>query len=223
MSGMQQLEKSLNYQFKDRELLKQALTHRSYASQHNERLEFLGDGVLNFVVAALLFEQFQRIDEGDLSRVRASLVKQDTLAQLAQQLHIATYLRLGEGELKSGGFNRPSIQADTIEAIFGAIYLDGGFASIYQVIERLYRPLIDNSDPKTLGKDAKTLLQETVQALRMELPVYTVVDTQGAAHDQTFVVNCTLKQLGINTQAKGSSRRSAEQAAASLALAAINK
>lgn len=223
MSGMQQLEKSLNYQFKDRELLKQALTHRSYASQHNERLEFLGDGVLNFVVAALLFEQFQRIDEGDLSRVRASLVKQDTLAQLAQQLHIATYLRLGEGELKSGGFNRPSIQADTIEAIFGAIYLDGGFASIYQVIERLYRPLIDNSDPKTLDKDAKTLLQETVQALRMELPVYTVVDTQGAAHDQTFVVNCTLKQLGINTQAKGSSRRSAEQAAASLALAAINK
>lgn len=223
MSGMQHLEQSLRYQFKERDLLRQALTHRSYAGKHNERLEFLGDGVLNFVVAALLFKQFQRIDEGDLSRVRASLVKQDTLAQLAQQLQVASYLRLGEGELKSGGFNRPSIQADAVEAIFGAIYLDGGFAAVYKVIERLYRPLIEQSDPKTLGKDAKTLLQETVQALRMDLPVYTVVDTQGAAHDQTFVVSCTLEQLGINTRAKGSSRRSAEQAAASLALAAIDK
>lgn len=223
MSGMQHLEQSLRYQFRERDLLRQALTHRSYAGKHNERLEFLGDGVLNFVVAALLFEQFQRIDEGDLSRVRASLVKQDTLAQLAQQLQVASYLRLGEGELKSGGFNRPSIQADAVEAIFGAIYLDGGFAAVYKVIEQLYRPLIEQSDPKTLGKDAKTLLQETVQALRMDLPVYTVVDTQGAAHDQTFVVSCTLDQLGINTRAKGSSRRSAEQAAASLALAAIDK
>jgi len=223
MSGMQHLEQSLRYQFKERDLLRQALTHRSYAGKHNERLEFLGDGVLNFVVAALLFKQFQRIDEGDLSRVRASLVKQDTLAQLAQQLQVASYLRLGEGELKSGGFNRPSIQADAVEAIFGAIYLDGGFAAVYKVIEQLYRPLIEQSDPKTLGKDAKTLLQETVQALRMDLPVYTVVDTQGAAHDQTFVVSCTLDQLGINTRAKGSSRRSAEQAAASLALAAIDK
>lgn len=223
MSGMQHLEQSLRYQFKERDLLRQALTHRSYAGKHNERLEFLGDGVLNFVVAALLFKQFQRIDEGDLSRIRASLVKQDTLAQLAQQLQVASYLRLGEGELKSGGFNRPSIQADAVEAIFGAIYLDGGFAAVYKVIEQLYRPLIEQSDPKTLGKDAKTLLQETVQALRMDLPVYTVVDTQGAAHDQTFVVSCTLDQLGINTRAKGSSRRSAEQAAASLALAAIDK
>src|SRR5690625_1041814 len=164
MSGMQHLEQSLRYQFKERDLLRQALTHRSYAGKHNERLEFLGDGVLNFVVAALLFKQFQRIDEGDLSRVRASLVKQDTLAQLAQQLQVASYLRLGEGELKSGGFNRPSIQADAVEAIFGAIYLDGGFAAVYKVIEQLYRPLIEQSDPKTLGKDAKTLLQETVQA-----------------------------------------------------------
>src|SRR5690625_5770988 len=223
MSGMQHLEQSLRYQFKERDLLRQALTHRSYAGKHNERLEFLGDGVLNFVVAALLFKQFQRIDEGDLSRVRASLVKQDTLAQLAQQLQVASYLRLGEGELKSGGFNRPSIQADAVEAIFGAIYLDGGFAAVYKVIEQLYRPLIEQSDPKTLGKDAKTLLQDTVQALRMDLPIYTVLDTQVAAHDQTFVVSCTLEQLGINTRAKGSSRRSAEQAAASLALAAIDK
>lgn len=223
MSGLQQLEQSLHYQFNDRGLLRQALTHRSYAGQHNERLEFLGDGVLNFVVAALLYEHFQQVDEGDLSRVRANLVKQDTLAQLAQQLQIATYLRLGEGELKSGGFNRPSIQADAVEAILGAIYLDGGFAAAHKVIERLYRPLIAHSDPRTLGKDAKTLLQETVQARRMALPVYTVIDTQGAAHDQTFVVRCTVEQLGISTRAKGPNRRAAEQAAASLALAAIDQ
>jgi len=223
MTALHTLEKALHYQFQQPDLLQQALTHRSYGARHNERLEFLGDGVLNFIVAALLFEQFQRIDEGDLSRVRASLVKQDTLAQLAQQLDLSDLLRLGEGELKSGGFNRPSILADALEAVFGAIYLDGGFTPAYHVIERLYQPLIQDCDPKTLGKDAKTLLQEMVQGRRLELPVYTVVATQGAAHDQVFTVDCALAELGIRTQAKGRSRRAAEQAAAALAIEALNK
>lgn len=223
MPALDTLQKALNYQFQQRELLLQALTHRSYAAKHNERLEFLGDGVLNFVVAALLFEQFQRIDEGDLSRVRASLVKQDTLAQLAQQLQLSDILRLGEGELKSGGFNRPSILSDALEAIFGAIYLDGGFDAVYEVIQQLYTPLIRDLDPKTLGKDAKTLLQEIVQGLRIDLPVYAVVATEGAAHNQTFTVSCTIEKLAINTQAQGRSRRAAEQAAAALAITAIKE
>lgn len=223
MSALESLQKSLNYQFERRALLEQALTHRSYAAKHNERLEFLGDGVLNFVVAALLFEQFQRIDEGDLSRVRASLVKQDTLAELAQQLQLPDLLRLGEGELKSGGFNRPSILSDALEAILGAIYLDGGFEVVTQVIQRLYAPLIQNLDPKSLGKDAKTLLQEIVQGLRIDLPVYSVIATEGAAHNQTFTVSCAINKLSINTQAQGRSRRAAEQAAAALAIAAIKE
>ncbi len=223
MPALDTLQKALNYQFQQRELLLQALTHRSYAAKHNERLEFLGDGVLNFVVAALLFEQFQRIDEGDLSRVRASLVKQDTLAQLAQKLQLSELLRLGEGELKSGGFNRPSILSDALEAILGAIYLDGGFAVVHQVIQQLYDPLIKELDPKTLGKDAKTLLQEIVQGLRIDLPVYTVIATEGAAHKQTFTVSCAIKQLEITTQAQGRSRRAAEQAAAALAITAIKE
>src|SRR5690625_7542504 len=206
MAALESLQKDLNYQFNQRALLEQALTHRSYAAKHNERLEFLGDGVLNFVVAALLFEQFQRIDEGDLSRVRASLVKQDTLAELAQQLQLSDLLRLGEGELKSGGFNRPSILSDALEAILGAIYLDGGFEVVSQVIHRMYAPLIQNLDPKTLGKDAKTLLQEIAQGLRIDLPVYTVIATEGAAHNQTFTVSCAINKLAINTQAQGRSQ-----------------
>ncbi len=223
MPSMESLQKALNYYFEQPDLLQQALTHRSYAAQHNERLEFLGDGVLNFVVAALLFEQFQRIDEGDLSRVRASLVKQDTLARLAQQLHLSELLRLGEGELKSGGFNRPSILSDALEAIFGAIYLDGGFTAVYAVIQQLYAPLIRDLDPKTLGKDAKTLLQEIVQGLRLDLPVYAVISTEGAAHNQLFTVSCTISKLSISTQAQGRSRRAAEQAAAALAITAIKE
>jgi len=154
--SLTQLESRLNYQFRNAELLRQAMTHRSHSPTHNERLEFLGDSVLNCVVAALLFKRFADLDEGDLSRVRANLVKQQSLYEIAQALAIADFLRLGEGELKSGGFRRPSILADTLEAIFGAIYVDQGFEAAQAVIERLYIPILDHIDPRTLGKDIKS-------------------------------------------------------------------
>ena len=157
------LQQRLGHTFKSTALLQQALTHRSHSSLHNERLEFLGDSVLNCVVAALLFEKFNKIDEGDLSRLRANLVKQQSLYEIAQRLELSQFLRLGEGELKSGGFRRPSILADTLEALFGAIYLDSGFDAARDVIRAMYVPILQTVDPKTLGKDAKTLLQEFLQ------------------------------------------------------------
>lgn len=223
MANKHPLEQQLDYQFHQPELLYQALTHRSFSAQHNERLEFLGDGVLNFIVASLLYDRFERINEGDLSRVRSNLVKQDTLAQLAVELQLSSYLRLGEGELKSGGFNRPSILADSLEAIFGAVFLDGGFDAAYKAIKRLYQPLLEQIDPRTVGKDAKTLLQETLQGMRLELPTYTVIDTRGAAHNQIFTVNCHIEALAILTQAEGRNRRAAEQEAAALALLALDE
>jgi len=212
------LETALDYRFRNRSLLVQALTHRSYGAHHNERMEFLGDGVLNFVVASLLFERFPNTDEGDLSRMRANLVRQATLADIAGRLELSDQLRLGEGELKSGGFRRPSILSDALEAIFGAIYIDGGFDAIRRVIARLYDGLLVNIDPRSQGKDAKTLLQERLQALRLDLPAYTVVATHGAAHNQLFEVACEVPQLDIRVQAAGSSRRAAEQAAAQQAI-----
>src|SRR6202012_2123564 len=182
------LESRFQYEFRNAELLRQAMTHRSHSPAHNERLEFLGDSVLNCVVAALLFERFSKLDEGDLSRVRANLVKQQSLYELAQGLGIAEFLRLGEGELKSGGFRRPSILADTLEAILGAVFLDAGFDAAQTVIRRLYSPILDHIDPKTLGKDAKTLLQEHLQGHKIALPQYTVIATHGAAHNQQFEV-----------------------------------
>ena len=176
------LETSLAYTFRNKSLLEQALTHRSHSSKHNERLEFLGDSVLNCAIASLLYDRFARIDEGDLSRLRANLVKQASLADIAQRVELSRFLRLGEGELKSGGFRRPSILADTLEAIFGAIFMDGGFDAASAVIARLYKPVLETVDPKTLGKDAKTLLQEYLQGRKIALPVYTVVATHGAAH-----------------------------------------
>lgn len=208
------LETALDYRFQNRDLLVQALTHRSYGSRHNERLEFLGDSVLNFVVASLLYDRFPGTDEGDLSRMRANLVRQATLADIAARLELSDQLRLGEGELKSGGFRRPSILADAVEAIFGAIYMDSGFESAHRVISALYDDLLARVDPRSQGKDAKTQLQERLQALRYELPVYTVVATHGAAHNQLFEVACEVPQLDIRVQAPGSSRRAAEQAAA---------
>src|SRR6476646_446092 len=154
------LQTRLGHTFKDAALLQQALTHRSHSSLHNERLEFLGDSVLNCVVASLLFERYGKIDEGDLSRLRANLVKQQSLYEIAQRLELSQYLRLGEGELKSGGFSWPSILADTVEALCGALFLDGGFEAARASIARLYRPILSTVDPKTLGKDSKTLLQE---------------------------------------------------------------
>ncbi|MBW8836262.1 MAG: ribonuclease III [Burkholderia sp.] len=164
------LESRLRYEFRNAELLRQALTHRSHSSTHNERLEFLGDSVLNCAVAALLFQRFGKLDEGDLSRVRANLVKQQSLYEIAQALNISEGLRLGEGELRSGGFRRPSILADTLEAVLGAVFLDGGFDAAQTVIKRLYVPILDHIDPRTLGKDAKTLLQEYLQGHKIALP-----------------------------------------------------
>lgn len=208
----------MRYEFRNAELLRQALTHRSHSATHNERLEFLGDSVLNCAVAALLFQRFGKLDEGDLSRVRANLVKQQSLYEIAQALNISEGLRLGEGELRSGGFRRPSILADTLEAILGAIFLDGGFDAAQTVIKRLYVPILDHIDPRTLGKDAKTLLQEYLQGHKIPLPTYTVVATHGAAHNQQFEVECTVPKLDVKVSGSGASRRAAEQAAAKKAL-----
>jgi len=204
----------LGYRFSDPHLLRQALTHRSYGTPHNERLEFLGDGVLNFIIASLLYERFPVLPEGDLSRLRAHLVNQETLSQLARTLDLGQYLLLGEGELKSGGFRRPSILADTFEAILGAIYLDGGFDAAAGVVRRIHEPLLAELDPKSLGKDPKTLLQEYLQGRRLSLPLYNVVSVSGEAHEQHFQVECVILELSIRAEGEGSSRRSAEQNAA---------
>jgi ribonuclease-3 len=215
------LQSRLGHTFKDAALLQQALTHRSHSSLHNERLEFLGDSILNCVVASLLFDRYSKIDEGDLSRLRANLVKQQSLYEIAQRLELSQFLRLGEGELKSGGFRRPSILADTLEALFGAIFLDAGFNAARDVIRALYIPILDTVDPKTLGKDAKTLLQEYLQGKKIALPQYNVVATHGAAHNQEFEIECLVPKLEIQVFGTGGSRRAGEQAAAKLALEAV--
>ena len=191
------LQNRLGHAFRNSALLQQALTHRSHSGLHNERLEFLGDSVLNCSIASLLFERYNKIDEGDLSRLRANLVKQQSLYEIAQRLELSQFLRLGEGELKSGGFRRPSILADTLEAIFGAIYLDAGFEAAHVVIRALYEPILEIVDPRTLGKDAKTLLQEYLQGKKIPLPQYNVVATHGAAHNQEFEIECLVPKLDI--------------------------
>jgi len=214
------LQNKLGHVFNNVSLLRQAITHRSHSILHNERLEFLGDSVLNCVVASLLFEKYNKIDEGDLSRLRANLVKQQSLYEIALRLELAQFLRLGEGELKSGGFRRPSILADTLEALFGAIFLDAGFNAARDVIFGLYMPILETVDPATLGKDAKTLLQEYLQSKKIALPVYTVAATHGAAHSQEFEVECSIPKLEIQVFGTGGSRRAGEQAAAKMALEA---
>lgn len=214
----QLLQKRLGHQFNNVALLQQALTHRSHSVLHNERLEFLGDSILNCVVASILFDTFENIDEGDLSRVRANLVKQQSLFEIAQKMDLSQFLRLGEGELKSGGFRRPSILADTLEALFGAIFLDAGFEAARAVIRALYAPILVSIDPTTLGKDAKTLLQEFLQSKKIALPQYNVVATHGAAHNQEFEIECLVPKLEIQVFGTGGSRRAGEQAAAKLAL-----
>ena len=203
--------------------MQQALTHRSHSSAHNERLEFLGDSILNCVVAAILYQRFSAIDEGDLSRLRANLVKQQALYEIAQSLELSQFLRLGEGELKSGGFRRPSILADTLEALLGAIFLDAGFNAARDVIRAFYIPILDSVDPKTLGKDAKTLLQEFLQSKKIALPLYNVVATHGAAHSQEFDIECLVPKLGVQVYGRGGSRRAGEQAAAELAMVAAQQ
>jgi ribonuclease-3 len=216
--NLQLLQTRLGYTFRDAGLLQQALTHRSHSSLHNERLEFLGDSILNCVVASILYERFSHLDEGDLSRLRANLVKQQSLYEIAQKLELSQFLRLGEGELKSGGFRRPSILADTLEALLGAIFLDAGFDAARDAIRAFYIPLLDTVDPRTLGKDAKTLLQEFLQSRKISLPTYNVIATHGAAHSQEFEIECLVPKLGIQVFGRGGSRRAGEQAAARLAL-----
>jgi ribonuclease III len=218
----ERLQDALGHRFARPDLLWQALTHRSHSSPHNERLEFLGDSVLNCVMATLLFERFPSLREGDLSRQRANLVRQDTLAEIAQVLKLGEELRLGEGEIKSGGFRRPSILADGLEAVIGAVFMDSGFDAARQVVARLYQPLLDQIDPKASGKDAKTELQELLQARKLPLPNYTLMLTHGEAHAQTFEVECTIPALAIRVAGVGSSRRSAEQAAAKAAVAQVS-
>jgi len=202
------------YSFSQPELLCQALTHRSYGRPHNERLEFLGDSVLNCAVAGLVFRHFSSLPEGDLSRLRANLVNQQALFKLAQTLDLGKQIKLGEGELKSGGCSRPSILADTLEAVLGAVYLDGGFAKAEEVVITLFAPLLHQFDPQNLGKDPKTLLQEYLQSRKLMLPQYSVVITSGEAHQQQFHVECVIPKLNIRTMGEGASRRSAEQEAA---------
>lgn len=216
--NLDDLQRQLGHRFADDSLLRQALTHRSYGQPNNERLEFLGDSVLNCVVAAMLYRHFARIDEGDLSRLRANLVKQQSLVEIAQRLGLSAHLLLGEGEARSGGFRRPSILGDTVEAIVGAVFLDAGFEAAQSMLVALYEPILKTVDPKTLGKDAKTLLQEHLQGKRLPLPVYSVVATHGAAHSQVFEVECAIPKLQIRVLGSGASRRAAEQAAARGAL-----
>ncbi|HET7833988.1 MAG TPA: ribonuclease III [Gallionella sp.] len=209
--------KQLGYDFAQPQLLQRALTHRSFAPDHNERLEFLGDSILGCVIAKYLYENFPQLSEGELSRLRSNLVREETLARLAQQLDLGSHLKLGEGERKSGGFRRPSILADAMEALFGAVFLDAGFAAAEQAVLKLFVPYLEQVDLQTLGKDAKTLLQEHLQGKRIPLPVYTVVATAGEAHAQSFQVECAITSLSILTHGTGTSRRNAEQEAAQAA------
>jgi ribonuclease-3 len=204
----------IGYRFNDPEIFRRALTHRSFSATHNERLEFLGDSVVNCVVALELYQKFPRLAEGELSRLRASLVNQQSLAATAQRLELGEHLRLGEGELKSGGARRPSILADAVEAVVGAAFLDGGFTAARAVVMTIFGNMLDEIDPATLGKDPKTLLQEYLQARKIALPQYTVVATRGEAHEQHFQVECLIPELRVRSQGEGSSRRSAEQEAA---------
>lgn len=212
------LQKRLQHEFFNPKLLAQALTHRSFSADHNERIEFLGDSVLNLAVAGLLYEQLSELPEGDLSRVRANLVKQDTLHKLAVTLGLPEMLRLGEGEARSGGQKRPSILADALEAVIGAVYLDAGFDKADQLVRRLFRNVEINPQMQAIGKDPKTELQEWLQGRKMNLPIYRVVGTMGAAHKQTFDVECEITEYGRAERGIGGSRRAGEQAAAAAML-----
>ncbi len=217
------LSKQLGYNFVQAALLQRALTHRSYSSFHNERLEFLGDSVLNCTIAKYLFQTYPDVPEGDLSRLRSNLVNQQTLAVLAQQLNIGELLALGEGELKSAGASRPSILADALEAVFGAILLDSDFETAEKVVLGLYVPFIAKMDIQSLGKDAKTQLQEYLQGRKLQLPKYSIIEIKGEAHAQTFEVECEIEKLKIKTRGEGHSRRVAEQVAAEAAYKRIQK
>jgi ribonuclease III len=219
--SLDSLAKQLGYQFQTPALLSQALTHRSFSGNNNERLEFLGDGALNFIVAHQLYQRFPKLPEGDLSRLRAALVKESTLSEIAFSLNIGDALKLGEGELKSAGWRRPSILADALEAIIGAVYVDGGYHVAETLVLKLFEEKLAVIDPKAIDKDAKSQLQEYLQGRKIDLPDYNVLSIEGEAHAQTFKMQCVIEKLNITTVGEGTSRRVAEQQAAQLALEAI--
>ena len=212
--NLDRLQRKIDYQFQDTGLLKQALTHRSAGHKHNERLEFLGDAILNLTIAEALFHQFPKCNEGELSRIRATLVREPTLAILARDFQLGDYLSLGQGELKSGGFRRESILADCVEALIGAISLDSSLANATEIVTRWYQPLLKDIQPGDNQKDAKTRLQEYLQGNRLPVPTYNIVNIQGEAHNQLFTVECSIQNNDRTFIGKGSSRRKAEQAAA---------
>jgi ribonuclease-3 len=214
LSRTRLLEERLGHSFRRAELLQQALTHRSFGSPHNERLEFLGDGVLDCVMAQELFARFPALSEGELSRLRASLVRKEALAAVARELALGEHMRLGEGESASGGATRPSILADTLEALYGAVFLDAGYDIARRAVCRTFGSALDSLHPDATAKDPKTRLQELLQARGQALPSYHVVATQGAAHRQTFEVECIVEPLGLRATGRGEARRAAEQQAA---------
>jgi len=212
------LTRRLGYTFKDFSLAEQALTHRSFSNNNNERSEFLGDSILNFVIGEALFQRFPKSNEGDLSRMRARLVKGETLAEIAREFRLGDCLNLGPGELKSGGFRRESILADALEALIGAIYLDGGLDSARSCVLAWYGERLQRVVPGEANKDAKTRLQELLQARGLALPVYQLVEAKGEAHNQHFEVACEIAALKRSFRGDGGNRRSAEQTAAQAAL-----
>ncbi|OFZ96483.1 MAG: ribonuclease III [Betaproteobacteria bacterium RIFCSPLOWO2_02_FULL_62_17] len=218
---LNRLQEVIGYRFENADLLREALTHRSFGQPHNERLEFLGDSVLNCVVSGELFSRYRDLKEGELSRLRAHHVRQESLYRVARKLDLGCFLLLGEGELKSGGITRPSILADAFEALIGAVYLDGGFPVAQSVLRKLLEAPLRENDAESFGKDPKTLLQEHLQGRRLGLPKYSVVSTRGAAHDQEFEVECLVDGLSLRTLGSGSSRRVAEQQAAQRAFEKI--
>ena len=222
--NLEKFQTLLDYQFKQLNLLEQALTHRSYSTvKNNERLEFLGDSVLNLVISQHIYQRRHDADEGELSRTRASLVKQEALARVARDIGLGDYIYLGGGELKSGGFHRSSILSDTLDAIIGAIYLDRGFVSAQNSVLYLYRDyLITLLDTDTL-KDAKTRLQEYLQSRQLGLPEYRVIKTTGKSHDQVFTVSCIIASLQLQNSGEGSSRKKAEQNAAQKTLGQLSQ
>ena len=217
------LESRLSYVYKDGSLLVRALTHKSFASDQNERLEFLGDSVLNLAVSDLLFSHFDESPEGELTRIRAHLVRQDMLHSVALSLGLPDVLRMSEGEARGGGALRPSILADAVEALLGAVYLDAGYDAACALVRRLFEPLVTETVTQSWAKDAKTQLQEWLQARKQPVPDYRIEATRGRAHDQTFVVVCAVAGFDLETQGEGRSRRAAEQEAARLALAELRK
>jgi ribonuclease-3 len=219
--GLQALQQRLQHTFEQARLLEQALTHRSFSADHNERLEFLGDSVLNLAVSEILYAALRELPEGDLSRIRANLVKQDTLHQLAIGLNLSDLLRLGEGEMRSGGQRRPSILADALEAIIGAVFLDAGYPSASGLVKRLYEKVEINPQMQASAKDPKTELQEWLQGRKLKLPLYRVVGTLGQAHKQTFDVECVVEAYKLIERGIGASRRAGEQAAAAAMLEAL--